>query len=34
MKREEADALLHQKVEEGKLISPVLPEGLKTTLLI
>jgi len=25
MKREEADALLHQKVEEGELISPVLP---------
>ena len=24
MKREEADALLHQKVEEGELISPVL----------
>ena len=27
MKREEADAFLHQKVEDGELISPVLPDG-------
>ena len=33
MKREEADALLHQKVEEGELISPVLPEGVKNYLI-
>ena len=33
MKREEADKLLHQKVEEGKLISPVLPEGVKNYLI-
>jgi hypothetical protein len=33
MKREEADELLHQKVEEGKLISPVLSEGVKNYLI-
>ena len=33
MKREEADELLHQKVEEGELISPVLPEGVKNYLI-
>ena len=33
MKREVADALLHQKVEEGELISPVLPEGIKNYLI-
>ena len=33
MKREEADALLHQKVEEGELISPVLPDGVKNYLI-
>ena len=33
MKREEADELLHQKVEEGKHISPVLPEGVKNYLI-
>ena len=33
MKRAEADALLHQKVEEGELISPVLPEGVKNYLI-
>ena len=33
MKREEVDALLHQKVEEGELISPVLPEGVKNYLI-
>ena len=33
MKREEADAFLHQKVEDGKLISPVLPDGVKNYLI-
>lgn len=33
MKREEADSFLHQKVEEGQLISPVLPEGVKNYLI-
>ena len=33
MKREEADAFLHQKVEDGELISPVLPNGVKNYLI-
>ena len=33
MKREEADAFLHQKVEDGELISPVLPKGVKNYLI-
>jgi len=33
MKREEADNLLHQKVEAGELVSPVLPEGVKNYLI-
>ena len=33
MKREEADAFLHQKVEDGELISPVLPDGVKNYLI-
>ena len=33
MKREEADKLLHEKVEAGELISPVLPVGVKNYLI-
>ena len=33
MKREEADKLLHEKVEAGELISPVLPGGGKNYLI-
>ena len=33
MKREEADKLLHEKVEAGELISPVLPGGVKNYLI-
>jgi hypothetical protein len=33
MKREEADKLLHEKVEAGELISPVLPDGVKNYLI-
>ena len=33
MKREEADNLLHQKVEAGELVSPVLPGGVKNYLI-
>jgi hypothetical protein len=33
MKREEADELLHQKVEQGELVSPVLPKGIKNYLI-
>jgi hypothetical protein len=33
MKREEADKLLHEKVEAGELISPVLPNGVKNYLI-
>ncbi|WP_412984902.1 phosphoheptose isomerase [Pontimicrobium sp. IMCC45349] len=33
MKREEADKLLHEKVEKGEKISPVLPEGVKNYLI-
>jgi uncharacterized HAD superfamily protein len=32
MHLEEAENYLHKKVEEGKLISPVLPEGIKNYL--
>ena len=33
MKREEADKMLHEKVEAGELISPVLPGGVKNYLI-
>ncbi|OUR91837.1 phosphoheptose isomerase [Flavobacteriales bacterium 34_180_T64] len=33
MKREDADKLLHEKVEGGERISPVLPEGVKNYLI-
>jgi hypothetical protein len=33
MKREEADKMLHEKVEAGELISPVLPNGVKNYLI-
>ena len=33
MKREEADKLLHEKVEAGELISPVLQDGVKNYLI-
>ena len=33
MKREEADKLLHQKIEAGEKVSPVLPEGIKNYLI-
>ena len=33
MKREEADKLLHEKVEAGELVSPVLPGGVKNYLI-
>jgi len=33
MKREEADKMLHEKVEAGELISPVLPRGVKNYLI-
>ena len=29
MQREEAENYLHQKVEAGEVVSPVLPEGIK-----
>ena len=31
--KEEADAFLHQEVEDGELISPVLPDGVKNYLI-
>ena len=33
MEREEADKLLHDKVEAGETVSPVLPEGIKNYLI-
>ena len=33
MKKEEIDKLLHDKVEEGEHVSPVLPEGVKNYLI-
>ena len=33
MKREDADKLLHDKVEKGEKISPVLPKGIKNYLI-
>ena len=33
MQREEAESYLHKKVEDGELISPVLPEGIKNYLI-
>jgi len=33
MKREEADKFLHDKVEKGEKVSPVLPEGVKNYLI-
>lgn len=33
MNREQADKLLHEKVESGELISPVLPGGVKNYLI-
>lgn len=33
MERDEADKLLHEKVEKGAKISPVLPEGVKNYLI-
>ena len=33
MHREEAENYLHQKVESGEIVSPVLPEGIKNYLI-
>ncbi|MDX1470661.1 MAG: phosphoheptose isomerase [Flavobacteriaceae bacterium] len=33
MNREDADRLLHEKVEKGEKVSPVLPEGIKNYLI-
>ncbi|MFC5045196.1 phosphoheptose isomerase [Aquimarina hainanensis] len=33
MKKEEVEKLLHDKIEEGQHISPVLPEGIKNYLI-
>ena len=33
MEKEEAESYLHKKVENGELISPVLPEGIKNYLI-
>lgn len=33
MHKEEAESYLHKKVEDGELISPVLPEGIKNYLI-
>ena len=33
MEKEEAEGYLHKKVENGELISPVLPEGIKNYLI-
>ena len=33
MKKEEAEDYLHQKVERGTTVSPVLPEGIKNYLI-
>ena len=33
MKKEEVDKYLHEKVEKGEVVSPVLPEGLKNYLI-
>ena len=32
MEKEEAESYLHKKVENGEVISPVLPEGIKNYL--
>ena len=32
MEKEEAESYLHQKVENGEVVSPVLPEGIKNYL--
>ena len=33
MHRQEAENYLHKKVEDGELISPVLPDGIKNYLI-
>ena len=33
MKQEEVDKLLSEKIEDGELISPILPEGIKNYLI-
>ena len=33
MKKEEVEKYLHEKVEKGEVVSPVLPEGLKNYLI-
>ena len=33
MHKEEAENYLHQKVEKGELVSPVLPDGIKNYLI-
>ena len=33
MKREDADKLLHEKVEAGEKVSPILPKGVKNYLI-
>ena len=33
MKKEEVEKLLHEKVEEGEHVSPILPEGIKNYLM-
>ena len=33
MNRQEAENYLHKKIEDGELISPVLPEGVKNYLI-
>ena len=33
MKKEEVDNYLHQKIEKGETVSPILPEGIKNYLI-
>ena len=33
MKKEEVEDYLHQKIEKGETVSPILPEGIKNYLI-
>ncbi|HAV54756.1 MAG TPA: phosphoheptose isomerase, partial [Aequorivita sp.] len=33
MKKEEVEKMLHEKVEKGQHVSPILPEGIKNYLI-
>ena len=33
MKKEEVENYLHQKIEKGETVSPILPEGIKNYLI-